>query len=283
MDKQNRNKKEKYDKHVYAQLTQDLIKTVEEIPHLKPSRDDWDIEGDWSKAGTIHFLDAKYQASFERFSEFDCRSIKLVNLNKPAVKITFYLVHKYWIIKSKDLAAEEMETRVTEYINKLLITIENIQKKPATTVGRNKIASARRELQQWSLVHNNLDAYEVAVSNYHRDHVYTNINFKYATAEMEYGNSQVHLLTSQRDSLGNISQLRHNVVFVDTEQIMRNHPYQNKTIELYLKRFTIKSSFNRDHLYAKIKSDYQSVKSFELNVPPELDIDGYLPTFQENV
>ena len=262
-------RRKRYDSQTYAKLTDDLLNTLDGTPHLRLSRDDWDIEGDWGRAGTIHFIDMVHQPSFERFTDFDCRSIKLVNLGKPAVRMTFYAVHKYWLVKSNKLSSEERAERIDDYINHLLINIEIKLEKMQRMSGvkrtevMGKIGAMRQELQEWSIVRDNPEGFDIAVSNYHRDHIYTNINFKYVTDLDEFDNEQIHLLTSQRDGLGTITQVRHNIVFVDTEHILRDHPYQNKTVERYLNQFMMKTSFNRDHLYARKRTEVDSIATFE--------------------
>ena len=77
-------KRKQYDPETYKRLTAEFLQTIQTTPYLKPSRDEWDIEGDWSKTGTMHFIDKIYQNRFEPFHDFDCRTIKLVNYGQPA-------------------------------------------------------------------------------------------------------------------------------------------------------------------------------------------------------
>lgn len=271
-------KRERYDPEIYNRLTTEFLQTIQTTPHLKPSRDEWDIEGDWNKTGTMHFIDKVHQARFEPFHDFDCRTIKLVNYGQPAVRITFYPVHKYWLIKAKDLSPDERAGRVEDYVNQLVVNIEielgRLSRMNAIkrTEALGKVATMQDELTIWSQIQDNPDEYEVAVSNYHRDHIYTNINWKYFVGDFDYSNTQMHLLNPQRDRQGNISQVRHNVVFIDTVEILRDHPYQHKTVELYLNRFTSKSSFNRDHLYVRLRPETDDVATFEAKTAPTTDL-----------
>ena len=262
-------KRKQYDPETYKRLTAEFLQTIQTTPYLKPSRDEWDIEGDWSKTGTMHFIDKIYQNRFEPFHDFDCRTIKLVNYGQPAVRVTFYPVHKYWLIKAKNLLPDERAARVEDYVNQLVVSIEielgRLSRMNAIkrTEALGKVATMRDELTIWSQILDNPDGYEIAVSNYHRDHIYTNINWKYFVGDFDYSNTQMHLLNPQRDRQGNISQIRHNVVFIDTVEILRDHPYQHKTVELYLNRFTNKSSFNRDNLYVRLRPKTDDVATFE--------------------
>ena len=271
-------KRERYDPETYNRLTAELLQLVQTTPQLKPSRDQWDIEGDWNKTGTMHFIDKVHQTHFEPFHDFDCRTIKLVNYGQPAVRITFYPVHKYWLIKAKDLSPHERAGRVEDYVNQLVINIEielgrlNRMNAIKRTETLGKVAAMRDELTIWSQIQQNSDGYEIAVSNYHRDHIYTNINWKYFVGDSDYSNTQMHLLNPQRDRQGNISQIRHNIVFIDTVEILRDHPYQHKTVELYLNHFTNKSSFNRDHLYVRLRPETDDVATFEAKPIPTTDL-----------
>lgn len=266
--------RKQYNPQLYASLTAELLQTVQKTPHLTPSRNDWDLEGNWDRAGTVHFIHSQYQPSFKPFADFDCRTIKLINLDKPAIRITFYAVHKYYVVKTKDMSPDGKIARIQDYINTLLSNIEILKERMTkmNAVKRSealgKLAALREELQLWSQIAEQPDAYDLAQSNYHQDHIYTNINYKYAQSEFEFENRQEHLLTTTYDSLGNVVQLKHNIVFVDTEHILRNHPYQNKTIERYLDQFSIKSSFNRDHLFARLASSHDPIESFEKPATP---------------
>lgn len=266
--------RKQYDPQLYASLTAELLQILQQTPHLVPSRDDWDLEGDWNRTGTVHFIDSRYQPSFKAFADFDCRTIKLINLDKPAIRITFYAVHKYYVIKTKDMSPDGKIDRIHDYINTLIYNIETLKERLTKmnavkhTEALGKLAALRGELQLWNQIAEQPDAYDLAQSNYHQDHIYTNINYKYAQSEFEFDNKQEHLLTTTYDALGNVVQLKHNIVFVDTEHILRNHPYQNKTIERYLNQFHIKSSFNRDHLFARLASSTDLIESFEKSTTP---------------
>lgn len=249
--------RKKYHPDKYLQLTTELTNILNSTPHLRASRDEWDLEGDWSRAGTMHFIDSKYQSDFQRFKDFDCRTIKLVNLNKPAVRMTFNSVHKYKLIKPKDFTDESRLEYVNDYIKLLIDHIEKLKEKmhQMNTVKRHetevKLKEMREELKVWSHARDHIEEFDMVLSNYHREHIYTNINWKYATGELEFEIGQEHLLTTTYDNLGNITTVKHNIVFVDSVEILRQHNYQNKIIDRYLKNFTTYSRFNKDRLYLR--------------------------------
>lgn len=263
----------RYDTHTYVRLSTELLTMLEATPHLQPDREEWDLEGDWSKAGAIHFIDAVYQPSFSRFAQFDCRYIKLLNLGHPAVKITFYFKHKYWTIKHTDLTPTEREELINAYINGLIVGIEIVSDKLKS--GKITLSSPKRlqleqdrtamreELRLFQQVRDEPDRFDLAVSNYNRNHIYTYVNWKFETGTLEYENRQEHCLTDQRDQFGQVTQVRHNVLFVDSQEILRVHHYQNRLIERYLQRFSHRTQFNRDHLYVRERSEPNDLENFE--------------------
>lgn len=265
----NKSKRPRYDPITYGRLTGGLTRLIENTPHLLPNRETWDIEGDWAKAGAIHFIDVIHQPAFVEYEDFDCRVIKLVNLNKPAVRLTFYPVHRYWVLKDKDLPPDEQERRIVDYANMLTVKIEIQERKLLRLVGavyskaKGDIALMENERAKWTNILRQLDRYELCVSNYERNHIYTNVNWKYALETGEYGNEQMHLLSNQRDNDGQITQARHNVIFVDPIEVLRYHPYQNKQIDTFLERFEQRAALGRDKLYARLRPEQDDIAKFE--------------------
>ena len=262
-------KRQRYDTQTYGRMTGDLSRLINATPHLMANRDDWDIEGDWTKAGAIHFIDQLHQSSFHDFADFDCRVIKLVNYQKPAVRLTFYPVHRYWVLKDKDLPIEERQRRILDYVNMLTINMKIQERKSSRLSGVDyskvlgEIALMKEERARWQAIFPQLDRYELCVSNYERNHIYTNVNWKYETEGGEYQNEQMHLLSNQRDNEGNITQTRHNIIFIDPLEILRYHPYQNKQIDTFLERFEQKAVLGRDRLYARLRIEGSAVDQFE--------------------
>ncbi|GAB3880893.1 hypothetical protein [Spirosoma agri] len=265
-------KRKKYEPAIYAQLLTALTQVMDGTNLLRPDRETWDIEGDWSMTGTMHFVDSAYQPLFEPFADFDCRTIKIVNYGRPAVRMTFYRKHRYWLLKDRDLPILEKKARVTEYINQLIVNSEILVQKSTQMTGtklseaKGQLALMNDQIKAWSIVRENVADYELAISNYQREHYYCYINYKYRTKEDDFANEQVHLLNPQRDRLGTITQVRHNIVFIDTSEIRREHPYQNKEIDGFLGRFTMQSEVGRHQLYARLRPDADSIEAFEQNV-----------------
>lgn len=260
MDKQPTHAKRiKYAPQRYAQLLEQFTALMDEVPKLRPVRDAWDIEGDWAATGTIHFVDAAYQSFFELVRDFDCRTIKLVNLDRPAVRITFYRKHRYWLLRDKDMPLEEKITQIQTYIDDLTVKAQILESKrpglPATKQAEAKgsIGQYYEQVSIWRDILASPQHYEIALSNYSRQHFYVTVNYKYRLPSGDYANAQEHLLNTQRDRLGNITQIRYNILFVDTAEILREHPYQNREVEGYLNGFPIQSQAGKHTIYARPK------------------------------
>ena len=262
-------KRKHYDPQTYARLLADLTQLMEEVPKLRPDRDAWDIEGDWAATGTIYFVDTVHQPLFETIRNFDCRTIKLVNLDRPAVRITFYRKHRYWLLKDKDLPINEKIEQIEAYINDLIVKSQILEAKldtltaPKRAEAKGQLGMFRQQVDVWQDILVNPGHYEIAVSNYNRQHFYVTVNYKYRLPSGDFANEQEHLLNTQRDRLGNITQLRYNILFVDTQEILRDHPYQNREVEGYLNGFPIQSEVGRHTIYARIRPETDALNSFK--------------------
>ena len=262
-------KRKHYEPQVYARHLADLTQLMEEVPKLRPDRDAWDIEGDWLSTGTLYFVDTIHQPLFESISHFDCRTIKLVNMGHPAVRITFYRKHRYWLLKNKDLPIIEKIAQIETYINDLTVKAEvlklklddMIPQKRAETKGL--IGKYWEQVKIWREILEAPEQYEIAISNYSRQHFYVTVNYKYRLPSGDFANAQEHLLNSQRDRLGNITQIRYNILFVDTAEIFRDHPYQNREVEGYLNAFPIQSEVGKHTIYARVRPGNDSFESFK--------------------
>lgn len=237
----------------------------------RPDRDAWDIEGDWASTGVIHFVDVVHQSLFESVRDFDCRTIKLVNLDRPAARITFYRKHRYWLRRNKDTPIDEKVAQIQTYMDELTAKVEVLQNKlsgltdakQAETKGT--IGQYNQQIAVWQDILTNLQQYEIALSNYSRQHFYVTVNYKYRLPSGDYANTQEHLLNTQRDRLGNITQIRYNILFIDPVEILRDHPYQNREIEGYLNGFPIQSQAGRHTIYARLRPVDESANQFGLS------------------
>ena len=261
-------KRKHYDQLTYAPLLDQLTHLMEEVPKLLPNRQAWDIEGDWAATGTIYFVDTVHQPLFETIRHFDCRTIKLINMDRPAVRITFYKKHRYWLLKDKDLPIDQKVEQIQAYINDLTSKAHVLENKLDKLIpqkraeAKEQIGMYWEQLTTWREIMANPGHYEMAVSNYSRQHVYVTVNYKYKLPNGEFANEQEHLLNTQRDRLANITQVRYNILFVDTNEILREHPYQNREVEGYLNNFPLKTQAGRQTIYARPRTETDALKSF---------------------
>lgn len=266
-----------YKPDVYAQLLGQLTELMEQVPKLRPDRDNWDIEGDWAATGTIYFIDKQYQLLFEKLRHFDCRTIKLVNMDRPACRITFYRKHRYTLIKNKDLPIQKKKDEIINHINaveqKAMTLASKLlqQTQERQALKRKEINQLTQEANRWQDILDHIDEYELAISNYDKQHMYVTLNYKYKAPDGTYLNEAEHMLNTQRDKVGNITQVRYNLIFVDPMEILREHPYQNREVEGYLNTFPIKSQGQAMALYVRKRPEGDLFTKEPANQPYDAD------------
>ncbi|GAB2798306.1 hypothetical protein GCM10027275_49860 [Rhabdobacter roseus] len=262
-------KRKQYEPHVYARLLGELTQLMDDVPKLYPDRNVWDIEGDWNATGVIYFVDAAHKPLFSSIKDFDCRTIKLVNLGRPAARITFYRKHRYWLLKDKDIPLDQKIEQIRAYLENLAVKSQDLEDKidgmtqPKRREAMETIHRNQKEISTWHSILDNITDYELALSNYSRLHFYVTVNYKYRLESGEYANEQEHLLNPQRDRAGNVTQLRYNIIFVDPVEILRDHPYQNREVEGFLNNFPIKSEMGRNTIYARPRPENVSIEKFK--------------------
>ncbi len=268
----------------YAQKVAELEQLINDCSKLTPDRTRWDLDGSWEGV-TVHFVDAQQRAKFELWRDFDCKTIKLVNYDTPAVRIAFFAKHKYWVLKDEDIIEDEKRQRLIQLIDSIELRKARLESElhhsnpPALTLFGNEDTTDRKigvsatrinqlldelteEKKGWYTILNNLSSYELAFSTYRRGYTYLYIHWKYKLPNGEYDRANEHLLNNKRDKLGTITQPKQNIVFVDTEEIFRPHPFQNKEVELFLKKFPIRSSQAVPDVYARKRPDSDSLEQF---------------------
>ena len=278
-------KKTKFSDKEYNYLLTGLLNEIAKTTTLKPDREDWDIEGSWHDCGDIHFIDSRHMAEFALWRDFGCKTVKLINYGRPAVKMSFYSKHKYWLKKPHDLTDEERAEYVTEHLNGLsqsavLLRAKVDQQTPlAQAEMRRRIDATLKEIDVWQLIQARSQQYDLAVSTYQRGYAYLYISYKFLLPNGEYDNASEHLLHHTRDRIGNITQTKQNVIFVNMAEIDRVHPQQNKEIEAYLSRFPHKSTSGAARLYARPRAELDGQTAFGLNNPApdpaQLDLFNY--------
>ena len=266
-------KKTNFSDKDYQFLLNGLQVELDKTSTLKPDRENWDIEGNWLDCGDILFVNSRDMPRFAFWRDFGCKTIKLINYGRAAVKLSFYSKHKYWLKKPHDLTDEERDNYITEHTNTLAQTVELLQakvdKQPplAQVETRRRIDQTLTELDTWRLIRAESHEFELAVSTYQRGYAYLYISYKFVLPNGDYDNASEHLLHHTRDRIGNITQTKQNVIFVNMDEIGRVHPQQNKEIEAYLNRFTHRTSSGAARLYARPRIGLDSQKSFGLHNP----------------
>lgn len=266
-------KKTKFSDKEYDYLLTGLLNEIAKTPKLKPDREDWDIEGRWDDCGDVAFIDSRYMAEFALWRDFGCKTVKLINYSHPAVKMSFYSKHKYWLKKPHDLTAEEQGEYIAEHLNALSQSIISLRAKIdhlpplAQAETHQRIHTTLTEIDAWQLIQAKSHQYELAVSTYQRGYAYLYISYKFILPNGDYDNASEHLLHHTRDRMGNINQTKLNVIFVNLNEINRVHPQQNKEIEAYLGRFPHKTMSGAARLYARPRPESESQASFGLNNP----------------
>jgi hypothetical protein len=211
-------KKTKFTDNEYEFLLSGLLTELDKTPTLIPDRNQWDIEGSWQECGDIHFVDSRYMTQFALWRDFGCKTVKLINYGKPAVRMSFFSKHKYWLKKPHDLTQEEREEYIKDYINSLLLSINQLQTKishqpPVTQLDtRKRIEASRREIDAWRVVQTQSQNYELAISTYQRGYAYLYVSYKYVLPNGDYDNASEHLLHHTRDRVGNITQKKQNII-----------------------------------------------------------------------
>lgn len=254
-------KRKHYEPQEYALKLRRLTQLMNVADKLHPDRNEWDIEGEWNGTGVIYFVDGRLQSLFADYQDFDCRTIKLVNFGRPAARLTFFKKHRYWVLKNADLTVDDKTLRITNYLNELIVKKEILLDKldslngTALSDGKGQIGLMQEEITTWKQVLDNLNDYDLAVSNYQREYHYVTLNYKYrlSDGEQEYKNGQEHLLNPQRDRQGVITQQRYNIIFIDVREIHREHPHQHKEIENFLNNFPLVSQAGKQQIYARPK------------------------------
>ena len=269
----------------YAQRTRELQQIIDDCPKLNADRNRWDLDGSWEGV-TIYFVDSREKAIFAPWRDFACKSVKLVNYDTPAVRIAFFPKHKYWVLKDGDLTNEDKQQRLLQLIGSIELRTARLETQldhtdpPPFILFSNDIAPGKQltnsstriqqliselveEKKSWLTILNDINSYELAFSTYRRGYTYLYIHWKYKLPTGEFDRANEHLLNNKRDKLGNINQVKHNVVFVDTEEIFRPHPFQNKEVELFLKKFPIRSSQTVPDVYARHRPDVDSLDQFK--------------------
>lgn len=210
-----------------------------------------------SQPGEVIFLSHRTMPLFEPFVSMKSGRIKLINWGMPACKLSFFTKHVYRLQKEPD-TAEKVAT-IGFYLVAVEQEIQQLSEKARTASPRLKeklneeINALRQEQKQWQMIQDNPEEWALAISNYETGYAYLSVSIKYRKDE-GYENKCVHLLHNLRDKIGATVETRLNIIFINEDEIQREHCMQNKQIEFYLQQFPVRSNARlsrRDRLYAR--------------------------------
>ena len=214
----------------------------------------------------IHFIASERMKDFEPFKETDIRTLKLVNYGNPAVELYFFLKHKYFVDKKQ--TEESIYGILQAYQNDLREQQQAIllsMKKAYTMLPMNEMKdlvdsymgemdALNKQAAYWEEMEGRLEDMEYVVSNYEHNFQYYELGYKYWNAELlEYVIYNSHMVKNQTNKNGEITQERHNLIFVDEKAIAVPIPNQHKVVEKFLATFPEKFKLGTRMVYFKPK------------------------------
>ena len=244
------------------QLQAQLLELLETIPPLLVNKPEpWDINGPqhFLKQGyRVHYLPAQVMNRFEPFADYTFEKVKLVNYDQPAVKLSFYDKHKYWLTKQAQIGHLERTSEINRYIALLINQQDKLSQCQLDLISaageqriRQQLVDLATELNQWILIRDNPEAYELVISTYYSEYRYWYVSWKFHTDEISFNNGTGHLLSPIRNRSGQITDTKLNVIFIDTQAILLTHDHQHKQIANYLAGFPIRSHDLKGQLFAR--------------------------------
>lgn len=233
----------------------------------------------------IHFIASELMENFEVFKDSDIRTVKLVNYGKPAVALSFFLKHKYFVDKKqpKDSIYRILKTYQKELEEKqktLLLRMKNAYEtlpmdkmKALADSYAEEMNGLTQELAHWSEQERLLDKMEWVVSNYEHNFEYYELGYKYwDSALLEYVIYNSHMIKNQTNRAGKVSQIRHNIIFVDKQAIGVHIPNQHKVVEKFLASFPQKFKSGTRTVYLKSKEEEISNNKVNLSTSTSIDL-----------
>lgn len=253
------------DKELYLQMQRALQALLELTPKiiLVPGSHNVNII---PEDLNIHFIATERMKDFELFKEADIRTLKIVNYGKPAVELYFFLKHKYFVDKKQ--TEESIYGILQTYQNDLREQQQAIllsMKKAYTMLPMNEMKdlvdsymgemdALNKQAAYWEEMEGRLEDMEYVVSNYEHNFQYYELGYKYWDAELlEYVIYNSHMVKNQTNRNGEVTQERHNIIFVDEKAIAVPIPNQHKVVEKFLATFPEKFKLGTRMVYFKPK------------------------------
>jgi len=171
-----------------------------------------------------------YEAYYRPGKPF--KNLKLVNYGKPAISLSFYSKHKYYIERQTD--PDEVLQHLRSHRNELLNRSLFEQLSPQQQLDLQHSDRMMRTLRD------NPDAYQACFSNYHHYYRYWYCSYRYfedATLLKNETGSE-HLLKHTERIKGQVHE-RLNIIFIDPHYIARPVPHDHKRVDRELETFPI--------------------------------------------
>ena len=256
-------KRKQYETAHYQYMTAELLNCIKQTPHLRP--EGWNLEGPEPDDCELRYVSSEHAPLFYAWEEFDCRTIKLINLRKPACRLTYFRTHRYFLKKADRITRQTKLETIQDVIQKLQQDLDKLDTQTLFDTPTDQYKVVQHELNQWSQIAQHPDMYDIALSNYHKEYYYNTLNYKYLlnnpTAGYRLANETVHLLKNQYEKdrsktrVRAVAQIRYNIIFIDLDTIVLPDPYQNKVIHLYLEGFPMRTDMYLHHVYVRPSSE----------------------------
>ncbi|GAA4462981.1 hypothetical protein GCM10023189_40390 [Nibrella saemangeumensis] len=172
------------------------------------------------------------------------KNLKLVNYERPAISLTFFVKHKYSI--DRQVSREQALQYLKEYRDELF------NRSFLQPLRRNQ----QKELQQIDDLFRSMlrtpDIYQFCLSNYHHYYRYWYCSYRYFEddEQTKTATANEHLLKHTQRVDDRVNE-RMNIVFVDTKLISRPVPYDNKLIDRELETYPQRIEIGKTALYIK--------------------------------
>lgn len=232
----------------YLFLTARWQQLLPTVSCLTPDPGTWDIEGDPATAeGYVFYLPAADEAVLSVFLENPHQAFKVVNPGQPAVKLTYYTKHHYFVRKPDAISTREKQELIAMYVRRLSYKVAVLfgKSKKAARIARRprepemttrgtalipnpvmstiagELAFYQDELREWETIQKNQTDYELILTNYNRGYRYTYINYKYKTAS-----------ANLREKSKKADKLAGNTVTADDRPANQRAVYDNCQVQL---------------------------------------------------
>lgn len=203
--------KTKYDPQQYDDLTRQLQQAVLNTPQLTLSPGLHQIN--FLPPVPVIFIAHDFMSRFNALATVDCRTIKLINLNQPAIACHFFTRHKYQI--QKKLTDDRIKAILAPLINDLCQQLVN-----------TPTSELNDHYEQVQAIYQHPQHFRAALSNYHRHYTYPYVSYRYQTPT-GLDSANTHLIQKQ------------NVIFIDTDRIQKPRPDRDdKAVEIFLAQFS---------------------------------------------